>query len=69
MKNQIFDNPVKVTDKEGRKYFCAPDSKLCGKADCLSGSNRDVPIRIDELSRRERSTCWDVSEMVGDDSW
>lgn len=52
-----YDNLVWVRDKDGKEYVCQ-----------LDGIRKDFKDG-EELSREERDSCSDVSEIVGTERW
>jgi hypothetical protein len=56
---------VWLHDDVGTVFLCELDRGLCDDFVCTLDSDRDIPEKIKELSDHERSSCWNVSSVVG----
>ena len=54
---------VWLSNKKGKVFVCTLESK-CNDFVCKL-DDRKTPKKYEELSKRERSNCWDATEVTG----
>lgn len=69
MKDYGYGCSVLVKDTEGKELICTLDSICsldeCNEVVCTLEGNREIPIKFEELSARERSSCRRSVSVMG----